>query len=152
MPGLSSVLSGVNTIAKYPHRGVQPLRHAGNLRNGGVLLELAILPDKNLLVVPPEANADVGQRREAVEILRQQVLTDRLRGMHDLGKAIVIVRGLDENCVVVAGGDGRPGNDGVIKENGKLHSREELTLGTGFQLWNACSIALEEAVVPLCLL
>ena len=67
--------------------------------------------------------------------------------VHDLGEAVVVVRGLDEHRVVIAGSRRRAGNGRIVEQDRKLHGGEELAFGAVFQRRNARRIALEETVI-----
>ena len=105
-------------------RRVQPLGGAA-AGQGGVGLELAGLPDQDLLVVPADPDADVGERREAVGLLDEEVLADRLDGVHDLGEAVVVVGRLDEHLVVAPGRRRRAGHAGIVDQHRELHRGEQ---------------------------
>ena len=74
----------VDPVAEHTHGRIQPLGHASDLRDRGVRFQLAVLPDQHLLVVPPQPDADLRHRREAVGIFGKQVLTHGLCAMDDL--------------------------------------------------------------------
>ncbi len=110
-------------------------------REVGVGLELAGVPDEDLLVVPRHADADVGQGREAVGLLDEQVLADGLDGVDDLREAVVVVRRLDEHLVVAALWRRRSGYAGVVDEHRELHGGEERPGRAGGQGRDAGGVA-----------
>src|SRR5260370_21912098 len=143
MPG-GSMLACVDRVADHSHRRVKPLRLAADFRDSRVRLKLPVLPDQNLLVVPAETDADIGERCESVRRLRQQILTDRLCSVHDLGESVIVVRRLDEGGLKIARSRRRPGNRGIVVQHRKLDRREKLTLGARFQRWNTRGVSLQK--------
>src|SRR5258708_29822258 len=143
MPG-GSMLARVDPVAEHAYRRVKPLRLAADFRDSRVRLKLPVLPDQNLLVVPAETDADIGERCESVRQLRQQILTDRLRSVHDLGESVIVIRRLDEGGLKIARSRRRPGNRGIVVQHRKLDRREKLTLGARFQRWNTRGVSLQK--------
>ena len=139
--------SRVDAVSEHAHRSVEALGLAADLRDRGICLQLAVLPDQDLLVIPSQADADVGQGREAVGILREQVLTHRLHAVHDLGEPVVVVGRLDERGVIVPGGGRRAGHVRVVEEDGELDRREERPFGRICKTRDPRRVAGEEAEV-----
>ena len=76
----------------------------------GVGQHLPVLPDEDLLVIPAQANAHVLLHVQSVGLFGENVGADGLGGMHDLGKAIIVIRSFDLQRVEVAEGLGRSWN------------------------------------------
>ena len=123
----------VDPVAEDAHRGIEPLRHARDFGDRRIFLHLAVLPDEDLLVVPAEANSEVLERREAVGSSASRFWLTGCVAVHDLGEAVVVVRGLDEHRVEIAGSRGRAGNGRIVEQDRKLHGGEELAFGAVFQ-------------------
>ena len=125
-PGIGVRGPCIDAVAEHAHRRVEALALAVDFGNGRVRNELAILPGEDLFIVPAETNADVVDRRDAVGILGEQVLTDRLRAMHDLGEPVVVVAYLDEHLIVATQHRGGPGHRRIVEQHGELHRRKQL--------------------------
>ena len=78
-------------------RGNRKCRPARLLR---VRIHLAIHPDRNLLVIPTEADSEIAHRGKAIGsgIGEQRAL--RLRAVNDLGEAVIVIFGFREDVVI----------------------------------------------------